>query len=115
MVHEPTPKELHLAAVALWPASSDWDSRSIAIRDEDASRSESNCSATHVGRRPRIWVAALFAYEDFWRAHGRSPREKTRNASTLPAEERRMGEWARYQRRFDDHLCRYQLLRLGRV
>jgi len=63
-------------------------------------------------KRPASWVTALYGYEVYWRENGRSPRERTRNLATLPAEKRRRGEWARYQRRFEDKLCRYPILRL---
>ncbi len=43
---------------------------------------------------------------------GRAPRENTRARTTLGDEERRLGEWARYQRRFEDQLNAYQRARL---
>ncbi|KQW06443.1 hypothetical protein ASC66_08120 [Leifsonia sp. Root4] len=63
-------------------------------------------------RRAANWASALHRYETFWRENGRTPRENTRDQSTLPAAERRLGEWARHQRRFDDMLCVYQRIRL---
>jgi hypothetical protein len=63
-------------------------------------------------RRAANWAAALYRYEEFWRLNGHSPRENTRNRSSLPPEERRMGEWARHQRRFDDRLSSFQKIRL---
>ena len=63
-------------------------------------------------KRAQNWAMALRRYEDFWAESGHAAREHTRNGATLPAAERRMGEWARYQRRFDENLCRYQVIRL---
>src|SRR5690554_6361532 len=50
------------------------------------------------------WVRTLHRYEDFWQEHGRCPRENTRDRASLSGSERRLGEWARYQRRFDHAL-----------
>jgi hypothetical protein len=63
-------------------------------------------------RRLVNWVVALHRHEDHWRIHRRAPRENTRNRASLPGHERRLAEWARYQRRYQDNLCGYQLLRL---
>ena len=59
-----------------------------------------------------MWAEALHRHEDFWRLHGRSPRENTRNRSALPSSERNAGEWARRQRRYESNLTRYQAIRL---
>ena len=64
------------------------------------------------GKRATNWAEALRRHEDFWRTHGRSPRENTRNRSALPSSERHAGEWARRQRRYEQNLTRYQLIRL---
>lgn len=64
------------------------------------------------GRRPTNWVLALRSFEAFAGAEGRTPRENTRVRGSIPAPERRLGEWARYQRRFEDGLCAYQRARL---
>lgn len=63
-------------------------------------------------RRAANWINSLHAYEDYWRHHGRAPRENTRARSTLSDEERHLGEWARYQRRFEGGLNGYQRARL---
>lgn len=63
-------------------------------------------------KRATIWAEALHRHEDFWRLHGRSPRENTRNRSALPPSERHAGEWARRQRRYERNLNRYQAIRL---
>jgi hypothetical protein len=56
----------------------------------------------------------LHTYEVCWANTGRAPREHTRDLATLPAWERRLGEWARYQRRFERELTTFQRLRLDR-
>ena len=63
-------------------------------------------------RRAAHWVRTLHAYEAFWEGSGRTPRENTRARHTLHADERHLGEWARYQRRFEEHLNAYQRARL---
>jgi hypothetical protein len=63
-------------------------------------------------KRQLNWVRKLHAYERFTHCHDRTPRENTRNRQALPAEERRMGEWARYQRRLGEELCNFQRARL---
>jgi hypothetical protein len=67
---------------------------------------------TIAARRVTRWLRALHRYEDFARDHSRTARENTRNRATLPPAERRLGEWARYQRRFEDALNSYQRIRL---
>ena len=99
-------------AQALWTAEPQLDTRSARYAEADRSRAEGSNDWGRTGRRAAQWVDALHAYEDFADARGRAPRENTRNRSELPAAERRMGEWARYQRRFDEKLCRYQVIRL---
>jgi hypothetical protein len=65
-----------------------------------------------VTKRATRWATTLYHYEEFWRETGHTPRENTRNVATLPDDERHQGEWARYQRRFAEKLCRYQTIRL---
>jgi hypothetical protein len=65
-----------------------------------------------VSKRASRWLRALYLYEGFHRVHDRTARENTRNRATLPPSERRLGEWARYQRRFEDALNSYQRIRL---
>jgi len=64
------------------------------------------------GRRSGNWIGAIRRYEAFGQLHDHAPRENTRRRETLPVIERRLGEWARYQRRFEGGLCRYQEIRL---
>jgi hypothetical protein len=68
--------------------------------------------STTVDRRPMNWVVTLHRFEAFTRAEGRTPRENSRIRGSIPGPERRLGEWARYQRRFEDGLCAYQRARL---
>lgn len=63
-------------------------------------------------RRAARWISSLHRYESFWDEHDRPPRENTRARHTLPGEERRLAEWARYQRRFEQRLNAYQRARL---
>ena len=100
-----------LAQRSAWMATDD--------HDDDVSRqyyeAENALHAGHItghGRRALAWAIALRAYESFWATNGVTARENTRNRSTLPPEERRMGEWARYQRRYRGALCAYQQCRL---
>ena len=112
MHHEHTPAGLCLKAFALWQAEDATDdSHAYWTVDNDTSNGV-EVSARTSSRRANKWVHKLHSYEDFWRAVGRSPRENTRNLSTLPSGERRLGQWGRYQRRFEDNLCRYQEIRL---
>lgn len=63
-------------------------------------------------RRTSNWALRLHSYEQFWNERGRTPRERTRDITTLPNEERRLGEWAARQRRFEHGLTTYQRVRL---
>ncbi|WBM79880.1 hypothetical protein KIV56_17190 [Cryobacterium breve] len=63
-------------------------------------------------KRADNWEAALHRYEEFARTHGHTPRENTRDRASLPGVERRLGEWARYQRRYADTLTSFQKIRL---
>ena len=67
--------------------------------------------ATKLARAAK-WVHTLHRYEDHWLHCGHAPRENTRARHTLTADERRLGEWGRYQRRFEDQLNAYQRARL---
>lgn len=105
----PTPHDLYAHAHALW--------RSLAPDDRAAARYDSaerqlleDQPSTH--RRASNWVGSLHRYEDFWRQAGRTPRENTRSKATLSSGERNLGEWARYQRRFEEELNAYQRARL---
>ena len=62
--------------------------------------------------RHRTWVEKLHGYEKFADRESRNPRENTRDRASLLPMERRMGEWARYQRQRRSNLCRFQVLRL---
>lgn len=62
--------------------------------------------------RASKWIRRLHEFELFWASSGRHPRENTRDRSVIPVAERRMGEWARYQRRFEPDLCAFQRARL---
>ncbi|WP_194383330.1 hypothetical protein [Microbacterium luteum] len=105
----PTRDELHAQADALW--------RSARPDDIDANRYSMTASwilqeISATSRRAAKWIETLHRYEDHWRMLGRAPRENTRARTTLGDEERRLGEWARYQRRFEDQLNAYQRARL---
>jgi hypothetical protein len=106
-------QHLHTAAVELWQEEHSGDSSSE--RDVEASHSIAFTHPTGRGntnRRALAWAKGLRAYEDFCREAQRTPRENTRNRQSLPAEERRLAEWARYQRRFESHLSDFQRVRL---
>lgn len=105
-----TPRTLYLHASILWGAIADTDPRSA--RYESAEKHISRCSAGSVPARQHRWITQLHVYEQFWSENGRTARENTRDRSSLPAEERRLGEWARYQRRKRADLCIYQTIRL---
>ncbi|TFB67988.1 hypothetical protein [Cryobacterium sp. Hz9] len=96
----------------LWLKEPDPDPRSARYAAADKNRAYRDAPQPANTRRPVNWISALYGYEEFWRENGRSPRENTRNLATLPAEERRKGGWAGYQRKFEERLCRYQIIRL---
>ena len=109
----PTPAQLHHRAIDLWPANREWDAHSMLLRRIQAEHlTGSSALQPKEERRADNWVNSLHRHEQFWRDHERSPREKTRNLATLPDEERRLGEWGRYQRRTKKLLAQYQLIRL---
>lgn len=100
---------MHAQADALW-RSSGVDDPAAERYSAAAARFLASEASPH--RRVTNWVAAIHRYENHWRAHGRAPRENTRDRATLPDEERNLGEWARYQRRFEEQLNAYQRARL---
>lgn len=105
-----TSRTLYLHASILWGAVADTDPRSAryaAAEDRITLNSDGS-----VPPRQRRWISQLHTYEAFWVEHGKSARENTRDRSSLPDEERRLGEWARYQRRNRAALCIYQTIRL---
>ena len=109
-----TPRALQRAADEAWRILSDQD-RDRSTRYAQADDRAASGDALPISgraRRAENWVAALYRYEAFWRTHAHAPRENTRDRKALPAGERRMGEWARYQRRLEDRLCLYQRIRL---
>jgi len=105
-----SPRTLYIFASALWAETADEDQRSVLY--EAAEEKTTRDSGAPVPARQFRWIRRLHAYEKFWAEDGRSARENTRNRATLPADERRLGEWARYQRRFEAELSEYQRLRL---
>src|SRR5690554_2090739 len=110
--HEHAPVNAHLSAVAL---SSAMGGDLVSLRFVEAERALLGLpptSSTEPGARQLSWVRRLHAYEQHTRQHGRTPRENTRNREALPADERRMGEWARYQRHRGEQLCSFQRTRL---
>ncbi|WP_111720319.1 hypothetical protein [Homoserinimonas sp. OAct 916] len=58
------------------------------------------------------WAAQLFLYELFWRTHGRRPRERTSSKKGVPTEERRLANWARYQKPLKEDLTEFRRIRL---
>ena len=87
-----SPTSLHVQAIKLWPNGQLWDPSSLRYRDAEAAALYP--ASTHVvSTRTSKWIASLHQHEQFWRVHGRAPRERTRDLSTLPAVERRLGEW----------------------
>ncbi|TFD37769.1 hypothetical protein E3T40_04045 [Cryobacterium sp. TMT1-19] len=113
MHNEYHPSELHDKARGLWTLAGDrGDSSALYERADGRVAREGIPLHDVISRRAANWAEALYRYEHFWRVNGRSPRENTRDRSSLPPEERRMGEWARHQRRFDDRLSSYQKVRL---
>lgn len=112
-MRESTAAELYQAAHETWTAMADPDrprSEQYQAADEILSRGHHGDA---IRARAGNWVRTLHRYETFWWHHGRSPRENTRNRSSLSSVERRLGEWARYQRRFETDLCGYQHVRLS--
>lgn len=108
-VPTPTPADLHARADAIWRlaypndvGADIYSAAAAALLEGLSARSQ----------RAAKWVQTLHRYEDHWRERGHAPRENTRARHTLSPEERRLGEWGRYQRRFEDQLNAYQRARL---
>lgn len=104
-----TSADLHAHADALWRSTHPGDLAAARYADAAALLLSARPGAH---RRATKWLSALHRYEDHWRDVGHTPREKTRAMASLSAEERNLGEWARYQRRFEDQLNAYQRARL---
>lgn len=102
-------KELHALADALRMTIDPHDHEGLRYSDA-ASRLLTQQKALYP--RATKWSMALLGYERFYRDHGRRARENTRARHTLGDVERHLGEWARYQRRFESRLNAYQLARL---
>jgi hypothetical protein len=105
-----SPRTLYTFASALWAETREQDE--ISALYETAEEKITRDSGAPVPVRQERWMLRLHTYEEFWSDHGRSARENTRDRRSLPSEERRLGEWARYQRRFEPELSTYQRLRL---
>lgn len=108
-------KDLHERAATCWRASKPTDTESE--RDEAAGQAaafDAPIAWDGPTSRAMNWARSLDAYETFWRTSlpRHAPRENTRNPSSLSQAERNGGEWARYQRRFQDRLSAFQTIRL---
>lgn len=114
MADNAAPRALFVAAETRWRtlADDDPDRSSLYLSAEARIFTGQYLPRTSGVRRAQNWVIVLHRYETFWRIHSRTPRENTRDRTSLPAEERRLGEWARYQRRFQGGLCLYQRIRV---
>jgi len=104
-----TPEHLHALARTIW-LNTDPDDTRAARSAEAVDRHFTGQPATRA--RATRWITTLHNYEAFQAMAGRTPRENTRARHTLDADERHLGEWARYQRRFEEHLNAYQRARL---
>jgi len=100
---------LHALADTIWRAT-DPDNTAAARYADAAAAHLAGAPGRHV--RATNWITTLHRYEQFWDAHGRTPRENTRARHTLTDDERHLGEWARYQRRYEERLNLYQRARL---
>lgn len=103
-------RTLYLHASTLWGSTADTDPRSA--RYETAEERLSRNVDWPIPARQLRWFNRLHLYELFWQEQGRTARENTRDRVSLPDDERRLGEWARYQRRNRADLCIYQSIRL---
>ena len=112
MHDELSPADLCMRAFAASQAKETTDGSLAYCAADHALSSGAEASGPLPGKRARNWAEALHRHEGFWRLHGRSPRENTRNRSSLPSSERHAGEWARRQRRYESSLTRYQVIRL---
>ena len=108
----PTPEELHRRALQRWRASNETDHASEQYVHADMVVTFGIETEQPPSKRAMNWATILRRYEQFWCDVGRSARENTKVRSTLPTPERLLGEWARYQRRFEDHLTAFQEIRL---
>ncbi len=108
----PTPEELHHRALQRWRANNETDPASEQYVHADMVVTFGIETEQPPSRRAMNWATTLRRYEQFWCDVGRSARENTKVRSTLPVSERLLGEWARYQRRFEDHLTAFQEIRL---
>jgi hypothetical protein len=113
-VHDdiPTPEELHRRALQRWRANNETDTASEPHVLADMVVTFGIETEQSPSKRATNWATTLRRYEQFWCDVGRSARENTKVRSTLPTSERLLGEWARYQRRFEDHLTAFQEIRL---
>lgn len=108
-------KAIHLDAMTAWAEAADSaDENSAKFATAEAQAIELATGNADSGARAIKWVRTLYSYELHWSRNGHAPRENTRNRAALPDWERRMGEWARYQRRFERQLSVYQRIRLDR-
>jgi hypothetical protein len=82
------------------------------LEAERAFLAQSDRPSNGISKRAINWTNKLYRYELFATEFDRTPREHTRNRATLPPDERRLGEWAAYQRRTQDRLARFQWIRL---
>ena len=108
----PTPEELHRRALRRWRANNETDPASEPYVFADWVVTVGIETEQLPSKRARNWARALRRYEQFWCDVGRSARENTKVRTTLPVSERLLGEWARHQRRFEDHLTAFQEIRL---
>ena len=108
-----TPAELHSKAFTLYTQGQNGDQRSAWYAQADECVAGGGEPDRRNGMKwPAKWAMEICNYENFWREHGRRPRENTRDRATLLAGESRLGVWATYQRRFESGLCQYQKIRL---
>ncbi len=107
--HNLNPAHLHNLAKARWLASEPNDPQAARYA---AAMEAILINEGQIPARPRVWIEALLGYEHWTAAEHRPPRENTRARETLSDHERHLGEWARYQRRFEERLNAYQRARL---
>ena len=108
----PAPEELHRWALRRWRANNETDPASEPYVLADWVVTFGIETEQLPSKWAMNWSRALRRYEQFWCDVGRSARENTKVRTTLPVSERLLGEWARYQRRFEDHLTAFQEIRL---
>lgn len=105
----PDPAQLHKLARERWLASETEDP--LAERYSAAMESILTGSG-HGAARPLTWARCLLRYEMFTAARGSAPRDGIRAETSVDGVERRLGGWARYQRRSADRINAYQRARL---